>query len=198
MMAALARSITAAAVAILAPLPAIAAGAGEEGGAGMPQLDASTYPAQLFWLVVTIVLLFVALRMLALPRIGAALEMRRDKIDDDLAKAAASREEAEAAMAAYEKALADAAAQAQAIQRETAQEMSRQATERRAALAARLAEETKAAEASIAAAKEPAMASLQDVAVEIVQDVAGKLVGLKVTKGDAEAAVDAVFKEAAQ
>lgn len=196
MMTALARSILAATAAALALAPVLATGA-EEGGAGMPQLDATTYPGQIFWLVVTFVFLFVALRMLALPRIGGALEMRREKIDDDLTKAAASREEAEAAQAAYEKALADAAAKAQAVHRETAQEISRQATERGAALAARLAEETKAAEARIAAAKEPAMASLQEVAVEIVQDVAGKLAGLDVSRAEAEAAVDAAFKEAA-
>lgn len=195
MMTALARSITVA-TAALALQPALAAGA-EEGGAGMPQLDVSTYPGQIFWLVVTFVLLFVALRMLALPRIGAALEMRREKIDEDLTKAAVSREEAEAAQAAYEKALADAAAEAQAIHRETAQEISRQATERSTALAARLAEETKAAEASIAAAKEPAMASLQEVAVDVVRDVAGKLAGLDVSRAEAEAAVDAAFEEAA-
>ena len=191
-----ARLIASASVALLALAPAIAAGA-EEGGAGMPQLDVSTYPTQIFWLAVTFVFLFIALRVLALPRIGAALEMRRAKIDDDLTKAASSREEAEAAMAAYEKALADAAAQAQAVQRETAQEISRLATERRSALAARLAEETKAAEARITAAKEPALAGLQDVAVEVVQSVAGKLTGIEISKSDAAAAVNAAFKEAA-
>lgn len=196
MMIASARLIASAGSAVLALVPAIAIGA-EGGSAGMPQLDVSTYPTQLFWLTVSILFLFVALRVLALPRIGAALEIRRDKIDDDLAKASSSREEAEAAMAAYEKALADAAAQVQAVQRETAQEISWQATERRAALAAKLAEETKAAEARIAGAKKPALASLQDVAVEIVQDVASKLAGLEVSKSDAEAAVDAAFKETA-
>lgn len=197
MMAVLARSIMAVGAVSLTFLPAIAVGA-EGGSAGMPQLDVSKYPTQLFWLAVSFVFLFAALRLLALPRIGAALEARREKIDDDLAKAAVSREEAEAAMAAYEKALADAAAQAQAIQRETAQEISRQATELRTALAGRLAEETKAAEARITAAKEPAIASLQDVAVEVVQDVASKLAGLEVSKADAEAAVEAAFKEATQ
>ncbi len=197
MMAALASLIMAAGAAALALLPVAAAGA-EEGGAGMPQLDVSTYPAQLFWLAVSIGILFVALRMLALPRIGAALEIRRERIDDDLAKAAASSDEAEAALAAYEKVHADAAAQAQAIHRETAQEISRQTTERRTVLAAKLAEDTKAAEARIAAAKEPAMASLQDVAADLVRDVAGKLAGLEVSKADAEAAVDAVLKEDAQ
>lgn len=190
------RLIASAGIAVLALVPAMAVGA-ESDGAGLPQLDVSTYPTQLFWLAVSFLFLFIALRVLALPRIGAALEIRRDKIDDDLAKAAVSREEAEAAMAAYEKALADAAAQAQAVQRETAQEISRHATERRTALAARLGEETKAAEARITAAKEPALASLQDVAVEIVQDAAAKLAGIEVSKSDAEAAVDAAFKEAA-
>lgn len=170
--------------------------AAEEGGSGMPQLNIAYFAPQLFWLTIILVLFFFAVRWLALPRIGDALETRRRKIDDDLGKAAQHREEAEAARAAYEKALAEATANAQAIHRETAQAIAAMAAERRATVALRLAEETKTAEARIAAAKEPAIANLRDVAIEVVQDAAAKLVGIKVSKADAEAAVAAASKEA--
>lgn len=180
------------AVAALTPGAVFAA---SEGGAGMPQFDSGTFPSQLFWLTVILVVFFIAMRKSALPKIEEALEARRQKIDDDLDKASAHREEAEAAMAAYEKALAEAAAEAQAIHREVALAIAAKAAERRAALSARLAEDTKAAEARIAEAKEPAIASLQDVAAEVVQDAAAKLAGIEVTQADAKAAVDAALKE---
>lgn len=190
------KSIAGAAAAGATFLAATAARAASEGGGGLPQFDATTFTPQLFWLAVILVVFFLAMRGSALPRIGEALETRRQRIDDDLDKAAAHRDEAEAAMAAYEKALADAAEEAHAIHREVAQAIAATVAERRAALSARLAEDTKAAEARIAAAKEPAIASLQDVAVDVVQDAAAKLAGVKVTQAEAKAAVKAALKEA--
>jgi len=195
-MAALVRSIAKTGLAAASVLVPGAAFAASEGKGGMPQFDSATFPSQLFWLAVILVIFFFVMRSSALPRIGEALEARRQKIDDDLDKAAAHREEAEAAMAAYEKALADAAAEAHSIQREAAQAIAAKAAERRASLSARLAEDTKAAEARIAAAKEPVIASLQDVAAEVVQDAAAKLAGVKVSQAEAKAAVAAALKEA--
>jgi len=47
---------------------------GEAGKAvGMPQLDFSTWPNQIFWLLVTLVVIYFVLSKIALPRIGADL-----------------------------------------------------------------------------------------------------------------------------
>ncbi len=197
MMVAQARSVALAGIAaIVAVVPSLALAA-EEGGDTLPQFDTSTFATQLFWLTVSLVVFFIIMRNNALPKIEEALETRSRKIDDDLDKASGHREEAEAAMAAYEKALADAAEQAKAIHREVAEGIAESATARRTALAAKLAEDTKAAEARIIAAKEPALANLQDVAIEVVQEVAAKLAGLKVSAGDAKAAVADSLKEKA-
>lgn len=190
-----ARSIALAGIAAIAAATPSFAVAAAEGGDSLPQFNTATYPSQLFWLAVSMVVFFFIMRNTALPKLEEALEARRRKIDDDLDKAAAHREEAEAAMAAYEKALADAAEEAKAIHRRTAQEIAEVSAARRGELAARVAEATKAAETRIAAAKEPALANLQDVAVEVVQDVAAKLAGLKVSATDAKAAVSATLKE---
>jgi len=182
-----------AALLLAAPASALAS---EEGGSGMPQLKIESFAPQLFWLAIILILFFLAMRALALPRIGAALEARRQKIEDDLGKATQHSEEADAAQAAYESALADATANAQALHREAAEAISAHATERRAAVVSRLADDTKAAEARIAAAKEPVIANLQDIAIEVVQVAAVKLAGIKVSKTEAAAAVAAASKEA--
>ena len=183
-------------MAIAASTPFLAF-ASAEGGDTLPQFDSSKFASQLFWLTVFLVVFFIVMRNNALPKIEEALETRSRKIDDDLDKASAHREEAEAAMAAYEKALAMPPNRPRQSTGKCAQEIADSAAARRTALAAKLAEDTKAAEARITAAKEPALANLQDVAIEVVQEVGAKLAGLKVSGADAKAAVAASLKEKA-
>ena len=65
-----------------------ASGAHEAASApGMPQLDISTFPNQIFWLVVTLVAIYLILSRVALPRIGAILAERQGVITSDIAAA---------------------------------------------------------------------------------------------------------------
>ena len=48
-------------------------GAHEAAKAGMPQLEFSHFPNQIFWLVVTLLVIFFVLKLVALPRIGGTL-----------------------------------------------------------------------------------------------------------------------------
>jgi len=86
---------------------------------GMPQLDFSTFPNQIFWLVVTLVAIWWVLSRIALPRIGAVLAERAGTITNDVAAAEEMRLKAVEAEKAYEKALADARAEANRIAAET-------------------------------------------------------------------------------
>src|ERR1700726_1651418 len=85
----------------------------------MPQLDISTFTPQLVWLTIWFVVLYLLMAKLAMPRIARAMEARRRRREDDLARAAQLKAEAEAANAAYQKTLAEARAQAQAAIKET-------------------------------------------------------------------------------
>ena len=91
-----------------------AAGKAAESG-GMPQLDFSTFPNQIFWLVITLVAIYLILTRVSLPRIAATLGERQGTITNDLAKAEDLKAQAEQAEAAYNKALAEAKAEAQRI-----------------------------------------------------------------------------------
>ena len=80
-----------------------------------PPFQTQNYPSQLVWLALTFVLLYVLMSKVALPRIGSILAERSQRIADDLAAAQRFKEQSDVAHAAYEKALADARARAQAI-----------------------------------------------------------------------------------
>ncbi|MFN0113824.1 MAG: F0F1 ATP synthase subunit B' [Paracoccaceae bacterium] len=98
-----------------------AAGAVAEGAehaakaVGMPQLDISTFPNQIFWLVVTIVLIWAVLNFVSLPRIAGVLSDRAGRIKADIAAAEDLKQKAVEAEKAYIQALADARAEAAKI-----------------------------------------------------------------------------------
>ncbi len=145
--------------------------------AAMPQLDVSTYLPQLFWLAVTFFALYLLMKFVALPQVGAAIAARRGRIEEDLAAAASLKSEAQTALAAYEKSLAAARSEAQALIREGAERLAAEAAERHRELAQRLAEEAAAGEREIAAAKERALAEIGSLAPDLARTVVEKLTG---------------------
>ena len=171
---------------LLGPAAAFAAEAGKP---GMPQLDPSTYTSQVFWLVVTFVLLYVVMSRVALPKVQDVLETRAKRLQGDLDEAHRLRAESEKAIAAYETALNQARAKAQATVGETRARAGKEAVEVKAKQDAELAQAAKAAEAGITAAKNTALASLSDVAAETARDIVQRLSGVAVTAEAAKAAV---------
>src|ERR1700691_3243287 len=163
----------------------------------MPQLDVHTFAPQLIWLAITFIVLYLLMAKLGLPRVTRILAARRQRIDGDLAKAQQMKAEAEAVIAAYEKALAEARAAAQQTLRETTERLNAESTERQRKLAASLAAETAAAERRIHDAKDQALANLREVAVEVVRAATLKLTGSDIDAARARSAVDAVMHERA-
>src|ERR1700731_2214974 len=104
-----------------------------------PPFDRDTFPSQLFWLAICFIALYVMTARLVRPRVGGIIESRSRRIPDDLAEGSRFRGEAEAAMAAYEKALADARARSQAIAGETRDKLQAEADRNRKALEDQLA-----------------------------------------------------------
>jgi F-type H+-transporting ATPase subunit b len=164
----------------------------------MPQLDVSTFPSQIFWLSVFFVLLYLLMARVALPKIEKIIDERRNRVDGDLDKAGQMKTEAEAVIAAYEKALLDARHQAQLTMKETSDRLSAISAERQRQASRVIAEHTTIAEQRIAAAKSAALANLRAVAVEVARAAAAKLVGAEIDDARAATAVDAVLKERAQ
>ncbi len=143
----------------------------------MPQLDYHTFVPQLVWLAITFVVLYLLMSRLALPKVRGAIEGRRHHLDSDLNRAAALKDEAEAALAAYQKMLAEARAAAQETLRQTGERLAAEAAERQRQLAATLAEQIAAAEARIAAGKQQALGEIRGIAAEVGSAVVEKLTG---------------------
>jgi F-type H+-transporting ATPase subunit b len=163
--------------------------AAEGGHGGFPPMDAQSFPSQIFWLVIFFGLLYLLMSKVALPRMAAVLKTRASTIEGDLARAQALKDETEAAVAAYEKALADARGKAQGIGAETRARMTAEIDSERAALEKTLAVKTAEAEAKIAAAKAKAMQDVGAVAAETAAEIVSELTGVAVSKDSAARAV---------
>jgi F-type H+-transporting ATPase subunit b len=161
----------------------------------MPQLDFSTFPSQLFWLTITFAVLYLLMAKLILPRIESVIGARQSRMDGDLERASRMQSEAEAVMAAYEKALATAREKAQATMKETTDRLNAIAAERQAQASALIGKRLEEAERRIAEEKGRAMASLRELATEVTQASVSRLIGAPVDTARAGQAVETVLKE---
>ncbi|MBD8065488.1 F0F1 ATP synthase subunit B [Devosia sp. PTR5] len=150
---------------------------GEHESGVFPPFDPATFPSQLLWLAITFGALYVLMSRVALPRIGGILENRKALIDADLAAADADRQKTDAAIAAYEKALAEARSNAQSIANKTRDAINADLAAKRAAVETDLSSKVSAAEARIAQTKAEALTHVDEIAAETAQAVVGQIVG---------------------
>lgn len=160
----------------------------------MPQLDPTHFASQIFWLVVCFGVLYLLMARIALPRVGQLLQERRDRVQNDRARAEAIHLEAQDALAAYQASLAEARAGAQAITAEAAQAAADETSQKVEALGAKLAVELSEAEARLAEQRDKAMAELRKAAREITSDAVERLTGLKPEARTVTSAVTAAAK----
>jgi F-type H+-transporting ATPase subunit b len=165
-----------------------------ERGAGFPPFQKETFASQLLWLALFFVALYLIAAKLALPRVGAIMAERKGHLDGDLAEAERMKDEADAAAAAYEKALAEARARAQAMANEARHTLNAKAEVERQALEQKLNARLAKAEQTIAATKTAAMANVRAIAEEAAAAIVARLTGVTPAKATVAAAVDAAIK----
>lgn len=159
-----------------------------EAAVGMPQLDFSTWPNQIFWLLVTLVVIYFVLSKIALPRIGAVLADRKSTITNDLAAAEELKQKAVAAEKAYNDALANARTEAAKIVAQAKAEIQKDLDAATAKADAEIAAKAAESEKTIASIRDGAAQAVSEVA----RDVAGELVAALGGQADAATVTAAV------
>ena len=165
------------------------AAAGAAGkSAGMPQLDISTWGNQIFGLLVALVVIYLVLRLVALPRIGAVLADRSSTITNDLAAAEELKQKALAAEKAYLAALDKARAEAGKIAAETKAEIQAELDKEIAKADVQIAAKSAESEGRIAEIRAGAL----EAVTEVAKDTAKELVSALGGKADARSITAAV------
>lgn len=160
--------------------------------AGMPQLDFATFGNQIFWLLVALALIYFILSRVALPRIGRILGDRQGLMTADLAAAEDFKRKAREAEAAYEKALADARAEANKIVAANKAEIDAELKGAIARANAEIAARTQESERRIAEIRQSAASDARTVARDVAADLVRAFGGNP--DGAIDQAVDARIK----
>ncbi len=155
---------------------------------GMPQLDFTTFPNQVFWLVIALVVIYLILSRVALPRIAGVLADRQGSITNDIAKAEELKLKAKEAEEAYNQALADARAEAQKIIAKAKEEIQADLNDAIEKADAEIAAKSAESEKAINEIRESALESVTEVA----RDTTLEIVSALGHKADADAVADAV------
>jgi len=172
----------------------VAHGAAEAGHAvaehyvGMPQLNFDWYANQIFWLVVTLVIIYLILSRVALPRIASVLSERHSAIANDLETAEALKQQAVEAEEAYNKALADARAEAGQIVAAAKAEIQEDLNLAIAKADAEIAAKSAESEGRIGEIRASAMKAVEEVAATTAGEIVKKLMpGIDDSKAVADA-----------
>lgn len=165
---------------------------------GLPQLDFSTWPTQIFWLIVTFAIGYILMARMVVPNIGAVLEERRERISSDIEQAKAADADAKSMQSKYEAELAEARTKAADAAKQALDEAKAENEKAEAELSAKLAKKIKTAETKLAKAREEALAGIDEAAQETVADIASQVAGVKVTAAEAKKTVASVAKAMAK
>jgi len=161
----------------------------------MPQINqlGVVLYSQLFWLAITLAVLYFWVGRGMLPKILGTMTLRDNKIADDLAAAQAAREAADATEEAYRTRMNESRAEALKLAAGAKADAARATEARVAAADEGLRAKAEEAEARLKAATDAALVDIECVAAEAAQDMAQRLAGLKVGKSEANRAVQAVI-----
>jgi len=163
-----------------------------ESSAGLPQLDVSTFPGQLFWLAVTFGILFFIFSKKSLPEISSVLENRQQHIQSDLETAGKLRTDAEKAQQTYEAGLEKARTDAAKAVQEVNDKIKAKAEKQNEAFRKKSEEDIQGLEKRLAKAKEDAMDDMNTIAAEVASAAAKKIVGIHPDVEQAKAVVKSI------
>ena len=165
-----------------------------EAHGAFPPFDPATFPSQLLWLAITFGLFYLFLKRVVVPRVGGIIDVRNDRITQDLDHAARLKGEADAAVAAYEQELTEAKARANAIGQQAGDAAKAEAEAARKKVEAELDKKLGAAEARISSIKANAMKEVGSIAEDTASAIVEALVGGKASKAEIAAAVKSVAR----
>jgi F-type H+-transporting ATPase subunit b len=162
------------------------------GDGGLPQFDVTTFPSQLFWLMVMFAIMYFVFSRRSLPAISSVIENRREHVQNDLETAERLRNEAETVQQAYETGLDTARDESTRLVTAAIEDMKRDAEAANQRLRDKGEAESAAVEQRLVAATQAARADMETIAAEIAHEAAEKIFGISTDLKKAKTVVQSI------
>ena len=157
---------------------------------GMPQLDFTTYPSLIFWLLVTFSFTFIMLKFFITPQISDTLETRQNKISSDLETAKKFRDEAELNRLDQEKALKESRLEAQKKYKNIIDKIKLKISKDEVILTSKLKPIIDKGEKEILDLRKEVLNKISETSTEISIDITKKIVNKKISLEDIKKVVN--------
>ena len=150
----------------------------------MPQLDFTTFLPQLFWLFISLSVLYLMLSKIALPRISDVIEERKDTITDDLDEAKSLSIEAQNVVEDLRMKLDEEKIQSQTNLMDERQRNLEKISLKRKEFEDKVSKDILSSESKINKSKSSALVDISSVAEDIAEEMLNNLFVKKVEKKD--------------
>ena len=147
------------------------------GESKMPQIDISTFPMQIFWVLVVFALFYLIMAGIILPRFGRKLANRQTKINEDILEAKRSEHDAELSRDFCEKLLAETRIASRERLRVAQENAVALMNRREAELHSELHKQAEEAAVALRMAEDKALAELPKEIVALVSQVVKNFTG---------------------
>lgn len=157
---------------------------------GMPQLNPEFWVSQIFWLILTFGILYVALSKLILPKISDNLESRKSQILENIEAAEKQRENSEAKLKEYEEIILKSKNEAKNIFNQAKEKAIIDIGSKREILDKQIDDEISKAEEEIKVLQNSASDKINKIAIETSSELIRKLIGTEINSSSISAIVD--------
>ena len=162
---------------------------------GMPQLNPEFWTAQIFWLILIFLALYVINWKIFLPKITNSIENRKSRIINDLSEAEKLKENAEKKLIEYNKIISDARKEAIKIINENKKKLERDIENKKRKFSEEIEKELSNAEKEIKNLKKESVLNINKIAKEISSEIVKQVIGSDVNMSNVSAIIDDVSKK---
>jgi len=140
----------------------------------MPHLDVSTFPSQIFWLIICVLTMYFIMNTFIVPKIGKTIDERNSKIEGNIQIAEEFKNQAANIQNEYETKLADAKKAGQLKIEESNKELEKFITEKENEFNKKFNAKLKESEEKISAQKEIILSDLENLSTNISDSIIEK------------------------
>lgn len=161
----------------------------------MPQFDIAWFPSQIFWLLISFLILYTAMRYFLLPPLQEIIQKREQKIQSILRQADKLNAEADKIIQSYQAYINEATAYSAQIVQTAHNDISSAYSAQENILSQRLQSDSAVAEKEVRQQRASVLEELGSITTQFIQILMNSVYGLKPKKRSLEKTVSSSIKE---